>query len=343
MLLASHLNQREKDVLASLVYEYIGSGQPAGSRTLSKRYRLGVSSATIRNTMTDLEEMGLVYQPHTSAGRLPTDMGIRVFVDTMMAVKALNQNERDFIINRFEDLSREGDLWVRTVHLLSELTEQAAIVISPRPDSMVLRHVRFVPLTDGEVLAVLVGNSGVTQSRLLRVDIDLSASRLERVHNYLNELVPGRTLAEARHILEQEAKESRRTMDRFRSEALVLGQGALETHDSDPEVVVHGQSKLVMSPAFADLERLQQLMGLLEDQDRLVKLLDAMMHSDGPTVVIGAEHPMTDLAACSVISASYRRGPMALGTLGVIGPRSMDYGRVVSLVGYTAELLSGSN
>ncbi len=340
MSLASTLGQREQDVLGSLVYEYIATGQPAGSRTLARRYGLGVSPATIRNTMSDLEEMGLLFQPHTSAGRLPTDLGIRVFVDGLMSVRDLPPEERRYIERRYERLSDEGELWHRTVRVLSELTEHAAIVLSPRPDSLVLRQLRFVPLSEGEILAVLVGSAGTAQSRWLKVKVDLSASRLERIHNYLNELIPGRTLAEARQVLEQETRESRRTLDRFAAEALALGRDALESDDGDPEIVVHGQARLVRSPAFADIERLRQLMELLEDQDKLVELLDATLRSENPAIVIGAEHPLTDMAACSVISTSYRRGTSALGTLGVIGPRSMDYGRVLALVGFTADLLS---
>lgn len=340
MRLVSSLNQRQRDVLAALVCEFIASGQAAGSRTLSRRYGLGVSAATVRNTMTDLEEMGLVHQPHTSAGRLPTDLGIRVFVDVLMAVRDLTGREREYIEHVYGDTKPGGDLWHRMVRLLSELTEHAAIVLSPRPDSLVLRQLRFVPLSDGEVLAVLVGSRGTTQSRIFRVDTDLSPSRLDRIHNYLNELVPGRTLVEARRVLEQEARESRRTVDLFMTDALELGRTALDSTAAEPEIVVHGQARLAKSPAFADVERLRQLMALLEDQERLVDLLDATLTASGPIILIGAEHPLTEVAACSMITARYERGPTARGTLGVIGPRSMDYARVLPLVEYTAGLLS---
>ena len=307
---------------------------------MTKRYRLGVSPATVRNTMTELEDKGLVYQPHTSAGRLPTDYGIRVFVNSLMETEDLSGLEREYIERRCDVLTNEGGLWQRTVRLLSELTENAAVVLSPRPDTVILRQIRFVPITDGEVLAVLVGTSGATQSHILRVDVSLSRSRLERIHNYLNELVPGRSLAEARRVLEAEARESRRDMDRLTEVALELARDALDLPGADQEVVVHGQAKLVRSPGFDDVERLGQLMELLDDQDRLVVLLDATMKAVEPWVLIGNEHPFTETASCSMIAASYNRGPRARGTLGVIGPRSMDYGRVLSLVGYTADLLS---
>lgn len=290
--------------------------------------------------MSELEEKGLVYQPHTSAGRLPTDYGIRVFVNSLMETEDLTGLEREYIGRRYDVLTNDGGLWQRTVRLLSELTEHAAVVLSPRPDAVILRQLRFVPLAEGEVLAVLVGTNGASQSHILKVDVELSGWKLERIHNYLNDLVPGRTLAEARRVVETEAKESRRSMDWFTTVALELGRDALAVPDLDQEIVVHGQAKLVQSPGFDDVERLRQLMELLDDQDRLVALLDATMKVVGPWVLIGNEHPFTETASCSMIAASYKRGPRARGTLGVIGPRSMDYGRVLSLVGYTADLLS---
>lgn len=334
------LSTRAREVLAALVSGFISTGQAVGSRTLSKRYRLGVSPATVRSTMSELEEKGLVYQPHTSAGRLPTDYGIRVFVNSLMETEDLTGLEREYIGRRYDVLTNDGGLWQRTVRLLSELTEHAAVVLSPRPDAVILRQLRFVPLAEGEVLAVLVGTNGASQSHILKVDVELSGWKLERIHNYLNDLVPGRTLAEARRVVETEAKESRRSMDWFTTVALELGRDALAVPDLDQEIVVHGQAKLVQSPGFDDVERLRQLMELLDDQDRLVALLDATMKVVGPWVLIGNEHPFTETASCSMIAASYKRGPRARGTLGVIGPRSMDYGRVLSLVGYTADLLS---
>jgi heat-inducible transcriptional repressor len=325
MVPVSPLSRRQRDVLAALVCEFIASGLPAGSRTLSRHYGLGISSASVRTTMSDLEEMGLVFQPHTSAGRLPTDLGIRVFVDVLMAVRRLSGSERETIEHAFEDVKSPGDLWHRTVHLLSDLTQHS-----------------FVPLSGGDVLAVLVGQGGITQSRILHVRVDLSPSRLERIHNYLNELVPGRTLIEARHVLAQEASESRRTVDRFMTEALELGRCALDATADEPEIVVHGQARLVHSPAFANIDRLRQLVELLDDQERLVGLLDATLTASGPIVLIGAEHPLTELASCSMISARYDHGPSARGSICVIGPRSMDYARVLPLVEYMAEYLSSS-
>jgi heat-inducible transcriptional repressor len=342
MVPVSPLSRRQRDVLAALVCEFIASGLPAGSRTLSRHYGLGISSASVRTTMSDLEEMGLVFQPHTSAGRLPTDLGIRVFVDVLMAVRRLSGSERETIEHAFEDVKSPGDLWHRTVHLLSDLTQHAAVVRSPRADSLVLRQLSFVPLSGGDVLAVLVGQGGITQSRILHVRVDLSPSRLERIHNYLNELVPGRTLIEARHVLAQEASESRRTVDRFMTEALELGRCALDATADEPEIVVHGQARLVHSPAFANIDRLRQLVELLDDQERLVGLLDATLTASGPIVLIGAEHPLTELASCSMISARYDHGPSARGSICVIGPRSMDYARVLPLVEYMAEYLSSS-
>lgn len=338
-----HLDLRQRSVMAALVYEYIASGEPVGSRTLSRRYELGVSAATIRNSMTDLEDKGLVHQPHTSAGRIPTDLGIRVFVDSLMEIRDLSEPERQVIESRYGEVLLSSDGWSHVVRLLSEMSQQPAVVRSPDPEGMVLQQVRFVPMTTGQVLAVLIGASGMAQSRLLRVQIDLSPSTLERIHNYLNELVPGRTLHEARQMIERQASESKESMDRFALQALELGRGALDDVDVEPRVVVYGQAKLIQEGTLVDVDRLRELMHLLDDQQKLAKLLEATAEACGPFIVIGAEHPVTEVAECAVIAAPYSRGADAWGALAVIGPRTMNYAKMVPLVGFTAQVLSTSD
>jgi heat-inducible transcriptional repressor len=334
------LDKRKSDVLAALVYEFISTGEPAGSRTLSKKYGLGISPATVRNTMAELEELGLVHQPHTSAGRLPTDRGIRIFVDSLMELRALTEAERQSIQRRYGDLAISGDGWSQLVRVLSELTQQPAVLCSPRPRGMVLRQLKFVQIGPGQILALLVSAWGVTQSRLLRVGGTITPAALDRIHNYLNELVPGRTLKEARKAIEREVKESQRSLDEILLQGLQLGRDALGEDGDEPAVLVHGQAKLVQIGSGVDLERLRHLMDLLDDQKRLAVLLDATIAAQGPLIFIGDEHPVTETASCSVIAASYSFGPEAWGTIGVIGPRSMDYARVIPLVGFTARVLS---
>lgn len=340
MIALEELGKRERDVLAALVYEFISTGEPVGSRTLSKKYGLGVSPATIRNTMSDLEEMGIVYQPHTSAGRLPTDHGLRIFVDGLMDIRELSDVEQLLVQRRYGDLNLSGDSWNQIVRTLSELAEQPAVVCSPRASGMVLRQLRFLPLETGQILAILVSAYGVAQSRLLRVSVDLTPSTLERIHNYLNEHIPGRTLQEAQQHLEREAGEAKSSMDKLKVQALELGRSALEDSDAEPAVIVHGQSRLVHAGSSVDMDRVRQVMELLDDQERLGKLLDATVKSEGPLIFIGGEHPFTDSAKCSVIAASYSTGPEVWGTLGVVGPLSMNYAKVIPLVGFSARLLS---
>jgi heat-inducible transcriptional repressor len=336
------LDQRQREVLAAIIYEFIASGEPAGSRTLTRKYGLGVSAATIRNTMADLEEMGLLAQPHTSAGRLPTDLGLRLFVDGLMEVRHLDEQERRVIEARYGGLLLTNDGWGQVVRVLSEMTRQPAVVRSPRPSAQVLQHLRFVPLASGEVLALLVGATGVTQTRLLRVSADLAPARLERIHNYLNDLVPGRTLAEARRVLDHEVEAARERMDALALEAATLGRDALDEPAAAQQVVVHGQAHLVREGSTMDLDRIRQVMDLLEDQERLAELLDAMLASHGTIVLIGAEHPFTEVAGCSVIAAPYSLGGDAWGALAVIGPRSMNYAEMVPLVGFTARVISAT-
>jgi heat-inducible transcriptional repressor len=340
MVGAVELDKRKRDVLAALVYEFISTGEPAGSRTLSKKYGLGISPATVRTTMGELEELGLVHQPHTSAGRLPTDRGIRIFVDSLMELRALTDEERLSIQRRYGDLAVGGEGWSQLVRGLSELTQQPAVVCSPRSRGMVLRQLRFVPVGPGQVLALLVSAWGVTQSRLLRGAGNLTPAALDRIHNYLNELVPGRTLKEARKLIDHETKEAQRSLDQILLEGLRLGRDALGEDGDEPAMLVHGQAKLVQIGSGVDLERLRHLMDLLDDQHRLAALLDATIAAEGPLIFIGAEHPVTETASCSVIAASYSFGVEAWGTIAVIGPRSMDYARVIPLVGFTARILS---
>lgn len=334
------LDIRQRSILAALVYEYIATGEPVGSRTLTRRHELGVSAATVRNSMSDLEEMGLLHQPHTSAGRVPTDHGIRLFVDAFMERKELSPSERNVIEERYGDILLSSDGWNRVVRMLSEMTQHPAIVRSPTPQGLVLRQLRFVPLASGQLLAVLLTASGVTESRILQIEAELDSLTLERIHNAINEVVPGRSLAEARQVIEREIAENRRSFDAIAVKALELGKDVLDEIDDEPQVIVHGQAMLVREGTSVDVERLRQLMTLLDDQKTLSSLLEATISANGPFIVIGAEHPVTEVAGCSVIAAPYSFGSEAWGTLAVIGPRSMDYASVVPLIGFTARVLS---
>lgn len=334
------LGERQSQILASLVYEYIATGLPVGSRTLARHYGLGVSPATIRNTMSELEELGLVLQPHTSAGRVPTDLGIRIFVDALMEVRDLTDEERQRIAARAGGVGVRPDRWEETGRVLSELSQHAAIVLTPRPDSLVLAQIRFVPLASGEVLALLVGESGIVLHRPFVPKEEPGRRQLERIHNYLNELVPGKTLSQARAAIDVEMDEARQTLDALRTQALNLGRDALAGAGDDAGIVVQGQARLVAGRAAGDLEQMRHVMALLEDQSALSHLLDATMAADGAQVVIGDEHPATGGAAVSVVAAPYRHAAGALGSVAVVGPKSMDYCRVLPIVEFTALVIS---
>jgi heat-inducible transcriptional repressor len=340
MVASVDLDLRQRSILAALVYEYIATGEPVGSRTLTRHHVLGVSAATVRNSMTDLEEMGLVMQPHTSAGRVPTDSGIRLFVDSLMEMRQLSPTEQSLIEERYGDVLLSSDGWSRVVRMLSEMTRHPAIVQSPTPNGLVMRQLRFVPLGAGQVLAVLLSASGLTESRVLQLEEELDPSTLERVHNYINEVIPGRSLAEARQTIEREIAENSRNVDALFIKALELGRDVLDDFDEEPRLIVHGQATLVREGTSVDVERLRQLMELLDDQKTLASLLEATIKAQGPFIVIGGEHPVTEVAGCSIIAAPYSFGSEAWGTLAVIGPRSMDYATMVPLVGFTARVLS---
>ena len=323
-----------------MVYEYISTGSPIGSKTIATRYRLGVSPATVRSTLAELEELGLAVQPHTSAGRVPTDLGIRVFVESLMELRELSPAEQGMIAGRIADAPTTGDTWREAGRLLSELSEHAAVVSLPGPAARVLAQLRFVPLPSGEALALIVGQSGLVLHTIVRGPSLPSEARLERIHNYLNELIPGRTLAEARAAVEAEIGEARRTLDALRTEALELVRGALVGLKEEPGLVVHGQARLVRGRASGDMDRVRHLMELLEDQGTLAELLDATLGAEGARVVIGAEHPATSLAHCSVVAATFAGGCETPGAIAVVGPRSMDYCKLLPLVEFAARVVS---
>jgi heat-inducible transcriptional repressor len=344
------LGYRARKILYAAITEYIATGEPVGSRTLARRYGLALSPATIRNELSDLEEAGFLAQPHTSAGRVPTDRGFRTFVDALVQIREVTSEDRSAVVARMHAL-RPGvdDVMREAGRLLSSLTGAAAVVVTPRPDEERLAQLRFMPLAPGELLAVLITRSGTVQNRVVRVGRDLDAQELERAHNYLAELLAvGRSLEELRHaIAEQMATErGRYDIEKRRVKELVDAAATRTRDDAREGVIVEGQGLLLDRPEFADVEKLRALVRTFEDKERLLELLDRTLGSGGLQVVIGKE---TQLGAggdeLSVVSATYRQAGHASGTVGVIGPTRMDYAKIVPLVGFTArvvgELLDG--
>lgn len=334
----SELAFRSRSILFAAVTEYISTGEPVGSRTLEKRYGLNLSAASIRNVLADLEEGGYLAQPHTSAGRIPTDRGFRAFVDALVQMREVAMEDRAAIVSRLNALRPGDDVMRETGRILSSLTGAAAVVMPPRPEEERLMQMRFMPLRVGELLAVLVTRTGNVQNRVVRLARELDLTALERVHNYLDELVrEGRTLAEARDALADEMHRERGTYDALRKAAKEILDATIDAGETRSEMFIEGQGRLLDRPEFADIDKVRALLRTFEEKEKLLELLDRTMDSGGIQVLIGAEAGLVGAQDLSVVTAGYSQGGNASGTLGVIGPTRMDYGKVVPLVGFAAE------
>jgi heat-inducible transcriptional repressor len=330
------IGARAKKILHAVVSEYLATGEAVGSQTVTRRYGLEVSAATVRTVMGDLEEAGLLKHAHTSGGRLPTERGLRYYVDMLLRVRSLTTGEKDEIRERLSAGGDVPDVMQRTSRLLRELSHLTVVVQAPRPESDVVQHLEFVQLREGQLLAVIAAASGQIQNKLVPVDFPLSASDLDRINNYLNELMTGLTLEQARARLVDEVKSDRATHDEMVNRALKLASAAVPAAPS-PEVLVDGQSNLLAGKA--DLERAKLLLRTLEEKDLVVRLLERTLGAPGICVFIGAEANLADLTDVSVVAAPYGPEGRPLGTIGVIGPARMNYSRVIPLVDFTAETI----
>jgi heat-inducible transcriptional repressor len=333
------IDGRAKKILHAVVSEYLATGEAVGSQTVTRRYGLAVSAATVRNVMGDLEEVGLLRHAHASGGRIPTDRGLRYYVDTLLRVRSLSAGEKDEIRERFGAVRTDvPEMMQRTSRLLRELSHLTVVVQAPRPDGDVVEHIEFVKLREGQLLAVIASSSGQIQNKLVPNDLPLPPDELDRINNYLNGLVSGLTLDQVRMRLASEIESERATHDQLAARALQLATAAVPTDAaSAPEVLVDGQSNLLSGQT--DLERAKMLLRTLEEKDLIVRLLDRTLGAPGICVFIGAEANL-DLTDISVVAASYGGEGKPLGTIGVIGPSRMNYSRVIPLVDFTSEMIS---
>lgn len=336
------LGRRARKILQAVVAEYLQSGDPVGSRTITRRHDLGLSPATVRNVMSDLEDLGLLEQRHTSAGRVPTESGLRFFIDALLKVRGLSPKEKEDIRARLVAPSPD-EVLERASRLLSDLTQHAAVIVAPDPGQQRFGHIEFAPLRNGKLLAILVTADGRIENRIITVDGSLEPARLERVHNYLNTLLSGLTIDEVRDRVLRELGEDRNRYDVEVSQALALGHAALG--DGAPRiagVVITGQANLV-DPTDAGPDhaaRMRELLRALEDKQTLVRLLDRTRDADGIRVFLGAETALDALSTSSVVAMPYGPGEAPIGALAVIGPMRMNYSKVISVVDFTADVVS---
>jgi heat-inducible transcriptional repressor len=335
----AELSARARQVLYHCVTEYVATGEPVGSRTLAKKSGLDLSPASIRNVLADLEDAGYLRQPHTSAGRVPTDRAFRLFIDALMHVHELTSDEETSIRERFASIEPGQNVMRETGKLLSELTGTVAVVVAPRAQTLVLRQLRFLRIAPDEVLAVLVMKNGTVQNRFLRVT--QSEDDLRRMHNLLDDVVEGRTLGDLRELFERRLQSERVQQDELRRKAFELGGAAVEEAvGRETDLVIEGQDKLLDKPEFDDVGHVRRLVTALDAREKLVRLLDLAMQAKGGHVVVGEEVGDLGGGELAIVGAPYTAHGQAAGTIGVIGPTRMDYPRVLPLVAATANAMS---
>ena len=336
----TEISERARDVFRMVVESYLNSGVPIGSRTVSKLPGVNLSPASIRNVMQDLEELGLLRHPHTSAGRVPTEHGLRLFVDGMMQVAQPTAEERAAIETRIE---REGPIeeaLAAATAVLSGLSACAGIVLVPKREPM-LKQLAFVPLAPGQALAVLVGCDGTVENRVVDLPPGVGAAALTEVGNYVSARLSGLTLSQAQMRLAEEIRAGEAALDKVAQELVARGLATWTEDGSRPVLIVRGQANLIDYEAAADLERVRQLLDELETKEEIARLLDSAREGQGMKIFIGSENKLFALSSSSVIAAPYRGGDgNIVGVVGVIGPTRLNYARVVPMVDFTAQALS---
>jgi heat-inducible transcriptional repressor len=336
------LDQRSQNILRQAIHIFIASGEPVGSRTLAKLNPEGLSPATIRNIMSDLEETGYVYQPHTSAGRMPTDKGYRFYVSTLVQGTALSPSDQELIGSSFKKVELDvGSLAKRTSRLLSRLTDQVSFVIGPDVQKSGLRHIDFVKLSPYRILVVLVSQTGQVINRVIEVPNELSGEELQKCARYLMDEFRSFNLLEIREALLSRMREMRAIYNRLVGNALTLGKAAFTESPVLQDIYLEGTSRMLGKPEFlGDIERARQLISILEEKRRLLEILNACLEGPGVQIVIGSEAQVPDFEGVSLIAAHYRFGDQELGSLGIVGPTRMEYDRFISVVEYIARSLS---
>lgn len=334
------LKEREQILLKTLVERYISDGQPVGSRALQQFSGLDVSSATIRNVMAELEDLGLVSSPHTSAGRVPTALGYRLFVDTLMVVQPLDAVRVQQLEHQLQP-DNPSRLLAQASNLLSELTRFAGVVATPNRASVTVRQMEFLRLSEKKVLLIIVMPDGEVENRVLLTEKDYTQAQLSEAGNFLNQNYAGCPFHEIRQRVQNELHQLRSDMTALMAAAIAAGDEAVARKQED--YVISGERNLVhVQDLSADMNRLRSLFNVFEQKTELLRLLDASRHAQGMHIFIGSETGLAGLDECSVVTAPYTANGQVLGTLAVVGPKRMDYEKVIPIVDVTARLLSNA-
>jgi heat-inducible transcriptional repressor len=326
------LDERKSKVLQALIEDYVATAEPVGSRTIARKYQLGVSPATIRNEMSDLEELGFLEQPHTSAGRIPSDRGYRYYVDCLMQTKSVSPHEEELIRQTFQRKAAEIDTLIReTARLLSDTTKLTAVVTGPQIQHAHVRELRLVPVGGDKAVLIYVTDTGFVENQVLDLPVEVTMLELQRVSDLLNEQLRGQSVQALSRAAIRALQSELQKYGALLEQALTFLEQRLDVTGRQ-RIYMGGATNILAQPEFRDVEKVRKLFSLLEQDETVANLLATPGDEDAPAIAIGEEIQIQDLADCSVISTTYRLGDQVIGRMGVIGPKRMEYGRVVGIL-----------
>jgi heat-inducible transcriptional repressor len=336
-------DERSNQLMKVLVESYIHDGLPVGSKALVESSGLKVSPATVRNIMSDLEKMGLIHAPHTSAGRVPTVQGYRLFVDSLLHVKQPDSSLLTTLTSQIQEGNEQSRMLENATEILSGMTQMAGLVVLPKKELVALSQVEFIPLSNKRILAVLVQSDNEVQNRVLQTEQDYSLAQLQQMSNYLNTLLVGKSIKNVCQVLLQEMDNTRQKMDGMMRSAIKMASNAFaQHHEEQDDFMISGETNLMQYNDIANMERMRQLFEAFHEKQHILSLLNQVSDAEGVQLFIGQEsgyHPLDD---CSVVAAPYQIDGQSMGVLGVIGPTRMAYDKVIPIVDLTAKLLSSA-
>lgn len=339
---ATGINERTQKILMAIIHSFIHTGEPVGSRAISKRFNFGLSPATIRNIMSDLEDLGFLEQPHTSAGRMPTDKGYRYYIDNLHEVTTLRPEESALIDQHYGTYQGEVDeVMAATSRLLSEMSRYAGIVLHIFTITL-FKRIEFVKIRGRQVLAIFVMESGMVHNKVILLDEAISQDELHYIANYLNQEFSGQPLRTIREQVLERMNAEKAQYDSLSQQALTIGAKTfIDSVDEPGDIYLGGTSNIMDQPEFAsNLEQMKELFKAFEEKNRLISILDKCLDDSGVHVVIGSETPFKDIRECSFVTHTFSYDNHTLGVLGVVGPKRMVYPRIMAIVDHTANVVS---
>ncbi|MGC9324068.1 MAG: heat-inducible transcriptional repressor HrcA [Desulfomonilia bacterium] len=334
------LTDRDKSILGAIIKEYVETGEPVGSRMISRKYMVNLSPATVRNVMADLEEMGFLHQPHVSAGRIPTPEGFRCYLNDIIEIKALPRGEKSLITRQMSQGTGDiRDVLRKASLLMSQISQNASIILLPKLSTFYFRRIDFVRLDENRIMVILVSKAGMVYNHIVYGE-DLSQDKLNSYSNYLNEAFADLTVQEMRDRLLGEMTSEKVRFDTLVRDAINLGVTALDGLEDKPDLFIQGKETVFNNPELVNLNRLRDIVNAFEDKGRIVRILNKVLEIPGVSVLLGEELEHIGMDDFSMVASGYYRRNVPVGSLGVIGPIRMDYSRVIPLVGYMAKVLS---